>query len=104
MGKWGQDRHNDEATWGQRTEYDVDSLSRSMDNERLGVFDMPSDKDVCTPECEKWERQWRNEALATKGLREFNGTGEGVRDGVSYTDSMYPDQVAGVRTGKRRNE
>lgn len=93
--------YRDEQSWGQRTGQGAQDMYYGQAQDNRGINEMPSDEDVCNKQCDKWEREWRSSALAEKGLREFTGTGEGVKDGVAYTDSMYDDQVAGNRTGKR---
>lgn len=101
MSRFGKEHYRDEDSWGERTSCDARSLSRQQDSDNQGAFQAPTSEDVCDNECSKWERQWRQESLATKGLRDFRGTGEGVQDGVAYTEAMYQDQVQGIKMGKR---
>lgn len=102
MSRFGKEHYRDEDSWGERTSCDARSLSRQQDHDNMGVFQAPSSEDVCNKECAKWEREWRRDSLAAKGLRDFDGTGEGAQDGVAFTEAMYEDQVTGINMGNRR--
>ncbi len=91
----------DENSWGRRSAWDIDSMIRSNAQDSLGIRQPVSDEDICSADCLKYEREWRRDTLNAKGLREFDGTGETVKDGVSFTEGMYDDQTAGKYTGKR---
>lgn len=101
MAKFGKDEYRDEESWGQRTSWGAKNMSDSQRRDSMAVREMASDDDVCSSRCEKFERDWRREALADKGLQEFTGTGEGVKDGVSFSEAMYENQVTGARKGNR---
>ncbi len=98
MGLYGYE--SDEDSWGRRSASDADCMQRRNAQDSLGIRQPVGDEDICSPECAKWERQWRKDALAAKGLREFDGTGETAEDGVAFTEGMYADQTAGKYTGK----
>lgn len=99
MGLYG--RESDEDSWGRRSACDVDSMIRQSGQDSLGIRQPVGSEDIYSKECLKWEREWRRDALNAKGLREFDGTGETVKDGVAYTEGLYDDQTAGKFTGKR---
>lgn len=99
MSRYGYE--SDENSWGQRTSCDVDDMRRREAKDSLGIFEPVSSDDVCDPQCAKWERDWRKQTLAAKGLREFDGTGETIKDGVPFTEGMYEDQTAGKNYGRK---
>lgn len=103
MGRYGSADYCDEDSYGQRTVDDVRGLIRSADKMRLGEMLPASSDDVCDsdPQCVKWDKEWREQSLATKGLKSFNGTGETAEDGVSKTEGMYDGQVSGKNYGRR---
>lgn len=101
MGRYGKVMSDDSNTWGERTRCDVEEMSRQQGREALGSMIPVSSDDVCDAECAKWEKDWRNQSLAAKGLRDFDGTGETAEDGVSFTDSMYDQQSVGKNYGRK---